>query len=615
MASDSDGGSDDDSRTANVAAQASSHASAKSSASNSPAKPKRKRARKREKARQAKLALSSGASFSESAAYLDPSAATNVDDPPTKDTLQDSPQSANMASSFGKNRLASGFAPRQAAVDNTATAVARVQVPNNNTLAGSPSTNEPIEISSSDESSSVSDNEDGGMIVNISSARPKISQSNQAQIHGEHVNTTIPPPPPPSQAPAPPPPPQSSGLRLEDLDSDDLEDQIRYTLFHLDRDQIDLNRPVTCLTCLEQGHMSDECPEDNCDHCDLDGHSSQRCPKIARCSRCRQPGHQLAECISDLRVTTVPCDICNNLSHVEAECNQRFFPKAELDSTEGGPVRLWVSCCICASKSHLVGDCPEADRAAAARWSLKSLEPGQYVNRSLETGMQTLESDAANRNMRPPGLQIRGRSDLRHAVHSEESSEEGEFIRPPVKPPGPATRRVPDFQFGSPREQPRFGEPPNNGDARGRSSWYATDSFGARRSRSPKQAASDRYRPGIDRQRSPRRFDSHYQERPRSPPRRGPPPPGYDSYNSYRPDNRSYPPSYHNSGYNSRPSSPDRSRSQMWPTMTLPTRKGSNPNLARRVSVPNSNANASAGGPPKKKKKARARSQKFNTAS
>ncbi|KPI35609.1 uncharacterized protein AB675_4807 [Cyphellophora attinorum] len=425
MVSDSDGGSNDDSRTANVAAQASSHASAKSSASNSPLKPKRKRARKREKKRLAKLALSAGATLSESAAYLDPSAATNVDDPSAKDTPQDSPQSANMASSFGKNRLASGFAPRQTAVDNTATIVAQVQVPNNNTSTDSPSNNEPIEISSSDESSSVSDNEDGGMIVNIDAAKPKMLQSRQAQIQGEHVNTAIPPPPPLSQAPPPPPPPQSSGLRLEDLDNDELEDQIR-----------------------------------------------------------------------------------------------------------------------------------------------------------------------------------------------GESSEDGEFIRPTVKAPGATTRRVPDFQFGPTREQPRFGDLPNNGDARGRSSWYATDSFGARRSRSPKNAASDRYRPGLDRQRSPRRFDSGYQNRPPSPPRRGPPPPAYDSYNSYRPDDRSYPPSYHNSGYNSRPASPDRDQPQ-WPTMTLPTRKGSNPNLnplASRVSAPNSNSNASSAGPSKKKKKTRAKSQKFDNA-
>ena len=187
--------------------------------------------------------------------------------------------------------------------------------------------------------------------------------------------------------------PSSLKRCLAELNPDDLEDQLRYALYHLDRKQIDLNRPVTCLACMHQGHMASECSEINCSHCEEIGeHPARLCPIVSRCAMCREKGHSSVDCTADLKVRTVPCDICGTLQHNEQQCPQRFFPQAKQDTTT--PVPLWISCCICASKSHLVGDCPDADRSAAARWSLKSLDPAQITNLSLETGTRTRERDA-----------------------------------------------------------------------------------------------------------------------------------------------------------------------------------------------------------------------------
>lgn len=49
--------------------------------------------------------------------------------------------------------------------------------------------------------------------------------------------------------------------RLADLNAEDLEKQLRYILFHLDREQVDLSRSVHCTACLEEGHIEDVCPD------------------------------------------------------------------------------------------------------------------------------------------------------------------------------------------------------------------------------------------------------------------------------------------------------------------------------------------------------------------
>ncbi|KAH0842183.1 hypothetical protein AYO21_00191 [Fonsecaea monophora] len=229
---------------------------------------------------------------------------------------------------------------------------------------------------------------------------------------------------------------------LADLSPDELELQLKYAFFHVSRDKVDLNQPAVCLSCLQTGHAERNCPEVTCIHCSA-GHSSRLCPLFQRCTNCRDRGHIADSCPTDLRVTTIPCDICGTSNHTEKSCPQRFLPYGLADS---GPTRLWVSCCVCASKNHLVGDCPRANKAMAARWSLRSFAPGQITNLSLASGMQQREKEVANRGLRPEGLKIRGRAAL-HSAGSrsgtrqlDNSDSDERFLNPRAQRRGNAKR-------------------------------------------------------------------------------------------------------------------------------------------------------------------------------
>ncbi|KAJ9615368.1 hypothetical protein H2200_001443 [Cladophialophora chaetospira] len=232
----------------------------------------------------------------------------------------------------------------------------------------------------------------------------------------------------------------SSGPLLRDLSRSDLELQIRYAFFDADPRTIDLKQPAVCLSCLQTGHAERNCPEVVCTHCS-DLHSSRLCPQLQRCPKCREKGHTFEACRSGLKVTTVPCDICGGLGHIEQTCLQRFFPSYKNLTTE--PLPLWICCSNCASRSHLVGDCPGANQTAAARWSLKGIASDLIFNLSEGKGMERREEVAANRGLRPEGLKIRGRAGLHNAgvptstQYPDNGDEDEQFLRPKVRPRGP----------------------------------------------------------------------------------------------------------------------------------------------------------------------------------
>lgn len=196
---------------------------------------------------------------------------------------------------------------------------------------------------------------------------------------------------------------------LADLNPEDLERQIKYALFHLPRDQIDLSRPVICLACLSEGHTHQMCPGLLCSTCGgQTKHSSRLCPKLARCFRCGERGHSMERCKSKLRNANLePCDFCGGADHTEVSCTQRFFPaRSELPQ---GELQLWISCAQCGSKDHLAGDCPAYGSKPASDWSLRTYSHKKIVNLSLQTGTQAREMEAQNKGIRPEGMQIRGR--------------------------------------------------------------------------------------------------------------------------------------------------------------------------------------------------------------
>lgn len=337
-------------------------------------------------------------------------------------------------------------------------------------------------------------------------------------------------------------PPQTC---LKDLNADQLEDQIRYAFWHLKREEIDLNRPVRCLQCQSEGHIDQSCPERKCPHCSAIGkHKAVLCPKFQRCAVCRERGH---EHCNGMKNTTVPCDLCLQPGHAEVECILKHYPEPQLIKPEH--LELWISCSSCASKSHLVGDCPNLALRSAPRWSLKAIDPNKVTNLSLQKGMDRLEKDAQNKNMRPSGLQIRGRANRLNAgtgrdIDSSDDQDMDHFLS------HPPTRR-------DPRPPPVM---------MGRHSVGRGDAY------RPPQERYDRYNAPSDNYRPPRNpfydTDSFGRARSRSPPRKG----GFGD--SYRP------------GGAGRRDLPDRQPASARPgtgvSIQLPNRKGSNPNLAKR---------------------------------
>lgn len=359
--------------------------------------------------------------------------------------------------------------------------------------------------------------------------------------------------------------PTTQQLRLKDLSPDQLEEQLKYVFWHLGRDQIDLNRLARCLHCQEEGHINDQCPEKTCKHCGQTGeHNSVFCPEVQKCSTCRQIGH--SHC-NGMKNNTVPCDFCSRSGHSEQECDMRHSTPFK---NRTGNFELWISCCYCASKSHLIGDCQTArvSSSSTPRWTLKNLDPEQITNLSIQKGVDKLERDAQNRGMRPEGMKIRGRA-ARHNADagrrdSEDSDDAAAFLgRPRARkfdhrqaPANSASSYRPNNAYD--RNNPDSYRPPRN-------AFYATDSFGRARSRSPPRQAGGRWQSPSTDGSSYRPLDSWPPSRQSSPPRRGN---GQDSMQRPGPGI----------------------------SIQLPTRKGSNPNLANNQ-----------GAPPHKKRKARHR--------
>lgn len=373
---------------------------------------------------------------SNSSVLADQSISTSTDNLALVPTPAPAPES-NTAN-LGKNRLAAGFTRPTLPHDPQTSAAS---------LSTGESAGSAIEISDDDEDDEMEESDEGGMVLNLQEQQTKnpivlsdddiesgeysspasVADSVQPQETAttETMNTSV------SAQPV---------RTLADLNSHDLEDQMTYAFYYLQRDQVDLNRPVVCLQCLSEGHISTECAE--------------KSPSYIR------------------------------------------LPKVKA----GDQIKLWISCCICASRQHLVGDCPDVEVHGLRRWSLKTLNPDQIVNMSLESGTRKLETEAENRGMRPAGLQIRGRAGRHNAgqiPEHESDSDEGDFFANKRA----QQNRGPRYDRFDPPAGPRKGGP-------GPSNYYATDSFGRRRSRSPESEQSYR---GGRRSSPPRREADRWQ--------------------------------------------------------------------------------------------------------
>ncbi|KIW20418.1 hypothetical protein PV08_00993 [Exophiala spinifera] len=460
---------------------------------------------------------------------------------------------------FGNNRLATGFKAPSTLVPEpnheSLTAVSRAS------LSPGGSIDDAIELSSDDASS-----EDGGMVINIddtssvdrpsetnldgnkdkmsgvkkdtatsdskdediSAPQDTIDRDVEMQLHTEnqrHIDASL------NGAHDSASTKADTVLRLRDLSEDRIAAQLKYAFFDTSREDVNLDLPVICLTCLTPGHTEQTCPEHVCTHCSAtDKHPSRLCPKVSRCSRCREQGHDAESC-TGMKITTVPCDLCGGLNHTESSCSRRFFSSGAVG--EAKAVSLWISCCKCASKMHLVGDCPDANKTTTIRWSLKPFASAQITNLSLESHTKQMEHEAMNRGMRPEGLKIKGRAGIHTAGVPDigpqpEQDSDQPFFGPRVRnqPKAEFTFRHPHHPPDPPPSQPQNAHfdrynPPTASHAqssRQPNNWYATDSFGQPRSRSPLRSGRRGDENIRRRSRSPRGYDGQRGDRRRSPP-------------------------------------------------------------------------------------------------
>ncbi|KAI7532640.1 hypothetical protein KC331_g13483 [Hortaea werneckii] len=147
------------------------------------------------------------------------------------------------------------------------------------------------------------------------------------------------------------------GIRLYEASEEEQELQHRY--FHIEGTAAH----VRCLSCGEEGHVVDTCPENTCKHCGaFEDHFSSACPAFVKCGRCRQRGHDSRTCKNQSKPAGGrfdPCDICHDVDHVEEECPKlwRWYEPQENTVVKIPNSAMIKTCYNCGSVSHWGDDC------------------------------------------------------------------------------------------------------------------------------------------------------------------------------------------------------------------------------------------------------------------
>ncbi|KAK5112531.1 hypothetical protein LTR85_011223 [Meristemomyces frigidus] len=187
-------------------------------------------------------------------------------------------------------------------------------------------------------------------------------------------------------------PPPVANVRLFEIAEEDQRLQFRY--FHLS----DPAAYVRCLSCGVEGHMEDDCPARNCEHCGaLDQHFSAACPTFRKCSRCRKRGHDARTCAN--RSTEAGafgdlCDVCGDVGHVEEECSRlwRTYKAAESNVIKVRARDMVTACYNCGSNTHWGDDCPKLPSFMRRRLGPNKTWSAAYANQFLHT--ETAEDNA-----------------------------------------------------------------------------------------------------------------------------------------------------------------------------------------------------------------------------
>ena len=201
-----------------------------------------------------------------------------------------------------------------------------------------------------------------------------------------------------------------------------------------------VNRPASyhCLVCGDSGHKTVDCPSMTCTLCGGD-HVRYACPQSRRCHKCRQRGHDIAQCPEKLALSkaeAIGCDFCGSKDHFEIGCHtiwRTFHPKPE----EIRKVRdIPVHCYICGGEGHygpvcgLYKECPLL--SGGETWSSKNLI--KYLDASSNDRAISAGVDYSITSKPTKQFSIKGKSN--NPIDLDESDDDSTtFLHEKVKGP------------------------------------------------------------------------------------------------------------------------------------------------------------------------------------
>lgn len=149
---------------------------------------------------------------------------------------------------------------------------------------------------------------------------------------------------------------------LAHLSPQDIDAQLRYFHATKKREEVDGSSAVRCLICSARGHMAEFCEKLRCSVCGTHNHHiTQDCPSTAKCSKCREMGHDRKDCpykLKNLTTNEIICDLCQRNGHIEADCELQWRTSGRPWESDVSIRDVRLSCYECGRSGHLGNDCP-----------------------------------------------------------------------------------------------------------------------------------------------------------------------------------------------------------------------------------------------------------------
>lgn len=229
---------------------------------------------------------------------------------------------------------------------------------------------------------------------------------------------------------------------LADLNPQELNAQMRYFYITKTSQDVDRNTPVRCLVCAQYGHMSEACESLTCTACGAyNQHVTQKCPKLARCSKCRERGHDRLSCpykLKNIAQAEIICDLCQRTGHTEEECELVWRTSGRLWDSNISHDNLRLSCYECGRSGHLGNGCPSRRPGKPPGTSSWGISKEQVLDKSGN------------------GISIKGRAHHEPIDVDESDDELAKFHRPKVPQAGPKGK----IQINTAHINPMLSQPP-----------------------------------------------------------------------------------------------------------------------------------------------------------